>query len=188
MLTEMFDAIREARGGRLLAAFGWPDASGEADSADPAAPVAETGGREETELPDPATVVARWSAGPVPTADDRWSSRSAHAAGSKLFVGTIDGVVVGLAAGTVRRGHGRIECCYVEPGARAIGLGGDMTAALLEWFADEGCTDVDALSLPGDRTTKQLLETAGFKTRLLVLHRPLGDRGLDRQGDRHRTE
>jgi GNAT superfamily N-acetyltransferase len=99
----------------------------------------------------------------------------ARASASRLFVGTIDEVIVGLAAGTVRTRAtpARVECCYVEPGAREIGLGSELLTALLEWFAASGCSDIDALSLPGDRETKQLLETAGFKTRLLVLHRPI---------------
>jgi len=94
-----------------------------------------------------------------------------------LLVGTFDSVVVGLAAGAVdRTDHGavgRIECCYVEPEARAVGVGTSLAEGLLKWFVARGCDDVDAMALPGDRSTKQLLEAAGFKTRLLVLRRSL---------------
>jgi len=97
---------------------------------------------------------------------------------SVLFVGTYDGAVVGVAAGRLApvggRHLGRVECCYVEPEARAVGVGAAMIQALLGWFGEQGCTDVDALALPGDRSTKQLLESSGFKARLLVLHRSLG--------------
>jgi GNAT superfamily N-acetyltransferase len=96
---------------------------------------------------------------------------------SVLFVGTYEGVVVGIAAGRLApvggRTLGRIECCYVEPDARAVGVGSAMVEALVGWFGEQGCTDVDALALPGDRSTKQLLESSGFKARLLVLHRSL---------------
>jgi hypothetical protein len=73
-----------------------------------------------------------------------------------------------------KRRLGRIECCYVEVGAREVGVGEALVNELLAWFSAEGCTDVDALALPGDRRTKQLYETSGFKARLLTLHRPLG--------------
>lgn len=95
-----------------------------------------------------------------------------------LLVGTYDDVVVGIAAGTLTpvggRRLGRMECCYVEPDARAVGVGAALVSGVIAWFAEQGCTDVDALALPGDRSTKQLLEAAGFKARLLVLHRSLG--------------
>ncbi len=111
---------------------------------------------------NPGALLARWRGGPA----------------SHLLVGTYDGVVVGLAAGTVgglgARRVGQVECCYVEPAARAVGVGGALVQGLLEWFAEAGCTDVDAIALPGDRSSKQLFETSGFKARLLVLHRSLG--------------
>ena len=114
----------------------------------------------------------------------RWSG----AADATLLVATFEGVAVGLAAGTIEAegagpsgpdgvgvgSLGRIRCCYVEPAARSVGVGSAMVEALLEWFTARGCRGVDALALPGDRSTKQLLETAGFKTRLLVLHRSFG--------------
>ena len=46
--------------------------------------------------------------------------------------------------------------------------------AAVEWCTARGCTDVDALALPGDRSTKQRLEAAGFTARLLTLSRRLG--------------
>ncbi len=110
---------------------------------------------------DPPDLVSRWC-------QDNYSI---------LLVGTYDEVVVGLAAGTLstlgERRVGRVECCYVEPEARAVGVGGALVDGLVAWFAERGCSDVDALALPGDRSSKQLLESAGFKARLLVLHRSL---------------
>jgi GNAT superfamily N-acetyltransferase len=111
---------------------------------------------------DAASLLAAWSA----------------PGGDRTFlVGTFDGVVVGLAAGVVDRAGvsalGQIECCYVEPEARAVGVGASLTRALMDWFSANGCSEVDAIALPGDRSTKQLLEASGFKTRLLVLRRSL---------------
>jgi len=98
-----------------------------------------------------------------------------------LLVGEYEGTTVGLGAGTVADPVlgdglrlGRIECCYVEADAREVGVGEALVDELLAWFTSQGCTDVDALALPGDRRTKQLYERSGFKARLLTLHRPLG--------------
>lgn len=100
-----------------------------------------------------------------------------------LLVGTFAGVTVGIAAGSLagevvssNRRLGRVDWCYVEPGARQVGVGAALVEELLRWFGEHGCTDVDANALPGDRATKQLYETAGFKARLLTLHRQLGER------------
>jgi GNAT superfamily N-acetyltransferase len=119
---------------------------------------------------------------PPPTADD--PARSAAAlvaawtAGSPdrvLFVGKFHGATVGLAAGSIDAalGRGRVECCYVEPEAREVGVGTELMGAMVGWFGAAGCTDVDAPALPGDRSSKQLFEAAGFKARLLILHRRL---------------
>lgn len=93
-----------------------------------------------------------------------------------LLVGLIDDQVVGVGLARAPAGGtaGRIECCYVEPEARQVGVGGALVVGLLEWLTGRGCRDVDAAALPGDRSTKQLLEAAGFKARLLTLHRRLG--------------
>jgi len=113
--------------------------------------------------PHPGDLVAAWAA---PGEDHR------------LVVGTIDDAVVGLAHARVVVGPsgaltGRIDGCYVEPGARQVGVGTALVGDLVEWAAALGCDGVDAEVLPGDRSTKALLEAAGFKARLLVLHRPL---------------
>ncbi len=99
--------------------------------------------------------------------------------GTTLYVGAFHDVVVGLAAAaTFTRQKstllsGRIECCYVEEGARGVGVGTALMEALVAWCAERGCRDIDALALPGDRHSKQRLEAAGFTARLLVLNRPL---------------
>ena len=167
LLTEAARAADGARGGRLLGALGGLGGPGDLDAggtggSDPGPAGAGTGGGSRSVHPE--QLVAGW-----------FGAAGATGA-STLLVGTIDRVVVGLAAGTILRGEptvGRIECCYVEPAARGVGVGTEMVTALVAWFGERGCSDVDAVSLPGDRSMKQLLESTGFKTRLLVLHRSL---------------
>jgi len=96
----------------------------------------------------------------------------------RVLVGTLDGVVVGLAVAHLEAvGEatiGIVDGCYVEPPARGVGVGGSLLEQLLAWFTRSGCLGVDATALPGDRTTKGFLEAAGFKARLLTMHRTLG--------------
>jgi GNAT superfamily N-acetyltransferase len=111
----------------------------------------------------PVTLLERWTA----------PGGAAH-----LAVGEYDGVLVGLVAVTMAepvggRRSGLIEGCYVEAGARGVGVGSALMDAALAWCSTRGCTDVDALALPGDRPTKQRLEAAGFSARLLTLSRRL---------------
>jgi GNAT superfamily N-acetyltransferase len=106
---------------------------------------------------------------------ERWTAPGDE---THLMVGEYDAVVVGLLAVTVAaaaggRRTGRIECCYVETGARGVGVGTALMDAAVLWCAGRGCTDMDAIALPGDRTTKQRLEATGFTARLLTLNRRL---------------
>jgi GNAT superfamily N-acetyltransferase len=104
----------------------------------------------------------------------RWT---AEGGGVQLFVGEYEDALVGLAAvSTVTAGErrsGLIECCYVEPEARGVGVGTALMDAAVAWCGAQGCNEVDALALPGDRATKQRLEAAGFTARLLTLNRRL---------------
>ena len=96
-----------------------------------------------------------------------------------LLVGEYDGAVVGVLGATVasvREGLAKralVECCYVEALARGVGVGSALMASAVQWAASRGCAEVDALALPGDRSTKQRLEAAGFTARLLTLSRRL---------------
>jgi GNAT superfamily N-acetyltransferase len=118
-------------------------------------------------------LLARWTDATARTGEVSTRARAT------LYVGAIDDVVVGLAAATVAvRAHatepsGRIECCFVEEGARGVGVGSTLMASLVAWCTQSGCHDVDALALPGDRLSKQRMEAAGFTARLLVLNRRL---------------
>ncbi|MFZ0251771.1 MAG: GNAT family N-acetyltransferase [Acidimicrobiales bacterium] len=97
---------------------------------------------------------------------------------SQLLVGEYEGAVVGFLAVTAGPGpkgvtNGRIACCYVETGARGVGVGTALMDAAVAWCGARGCAAMDALALPGDRTTKQRLEASGFTARLLTLSRRL---------------
>jgi GNAT superfamily N-acetyltransferase len=91
----------------------------------------------------------------------------------RLLVGEFGGTVVGTAAGRIDGQRGHVVWCYVEEGARGVGVGAALVDALTRWFTEAGCTDMEAMALPGDRSTKQLYETSGLKARLLVMHRSL---------------
>jgi GNAT superfamily N-acetyltransferase len=112
----------------------------------------------------PDSLVARWS-DPVEAC---------------FLVGEYDGAVVGVLGATVAPAgeelatRALVECCYVETLARCVGVGSALMASAVEWAASRGCAEVDALALPGDRSTKQRLEAAGFTARLLTLSRRLG--------------
>lgn len=93
----------------------------------------------------------------------------------RVLAGTLDGTVLGYAVArveTLRTGEGLgvIEDLYVDPEARGVGLGEAMMDGLLRWFTERGVAGVDAMALPGDRSTKNFFETAGFSARLLVMH------------------
>jgi GNAT superfamily N-acetyltransferase len=95
-----------------------------------------------------------------------------------VLAGTIDDAVLGYAvARTETLGDGSrlgiVTDIYVEPEARAVGLGEVLLDAVLEWCRQHGCAGVDALALPGNRATKNFFETFGFTARALIVHRRL---------------
>jgi GNAT superfamily N-acetyltransferase len=96
----------------------------------------------------------------------------------RVLVGTVDDAVVGLAIGRIEavgeNSIGALDACYVEPEARGVGVGRALVDQLVAWFVQRGCRGVDAPALPGDRDTKNFFEAAGFKARLITMHRALG--------------
>lgn len=102
---------------------------------------------------------------------------------TNTVVGLIDHVIVGFGViefDTLSTGDrlGRVTELFVEPPARAIGVGESMTDALLEVAAERHCIGVDALALPGHRATKNFFEDQGFTARALTMHRPLSPTDL----------
>jgi len=102
----------------------------------------------------------------------------------RVVVGTIDEAVVGYGAVHVLgladgRPLGVVDELYVEPGARAVGVGEALMDLLVAWCRDRGCVGIDAVALPGDRETKNFFETFGLKARAIVVHRQLDEPDAD---------
>ena len=97
-----------------------------------------------------------------------------------VVVGTIHDVIIGfgvvevegLADGTTL---GVITELYVDPGARAVGVGEAMMSALLTYCVERDCFGVDARVLPGHREAKNFFEESGFTARSITMYH-----GLDR--------
>jgi GNAT superfamily N-acetyltransferase len=97
-----------------------------------------------------------------------------------VVVGTIDDVVVGYGtAGVVDLPDGTrlgvVEDIFVEPDARAIGVGELMMGELVDWCRAQGCFGIDVIALPGHRAAKNFFEEAGFTARKIVMHHRLVD-------------
>ena len=95
-----------------------------------------------------------------------------------VLAGTIDDTVVGYAVAVteqLRTGDrlGVVTDVYVEEGARAIGVGEALLDQVVAWCEAAGCIGIDALALPGNRSTKNFFESFGFTARAIVVHRRL---------------
>jgi GNAT superfamily N-acetyltransferase len=120
-------------------------------------------------------VAPEWEA-PIDEHLRRWLSEGS--ATHRAWVGSFEGLVCGFALahldeGDERPRRGVLDACFVEPAARGVGLGRLLLDACLAWMAARGCAGVDGAAFPGDRTAKNFYEGAGFKARLLTMHRPL---------------
>jgi ribosomal protein S18 acetylase RimI-like enzyme len=95
-----------------------------------------------------------------------------------VIAGTIDGVTVGYGAvgvETLRDGTrlGVIRELFVEPEARAVGVGEAIAEQLVGFCTQQGCQGIDATALPGHRAAKNFFERAGFTARALTMHHRL---------------
>ncbi|HEX5586703.1 MAG TPA: GNAT family N-acetyltransferase [Acidimicrobiia bacterium] len=95
-----------------------------------------------------------------------------------VVVGTIDDAIIGygvVVIETLRSSAqlGVITDLFVEPGARAVGIGECMALQLIAFCIDHGCIGIDALALPGHREAKNFFERNGFTARALTMHRRL---------------
>jgi GNAT superfamily N-acetyltransferase len=96
----------------------------------------------------------------------------------RVLVGSLDGVALAYAVARVEQladgsRLGVIDDIYVDPGAREVGLGETMMEDLVAWCRDQGCFGMDAMALPGHRSSKNFFEEAGFTARKLVMHHSL---------------
>ncbi len=131
-----------------------------------------------------ATLTARGGAAlwgrdrPADVTDHVLSAALAGARGACAIVGTLDGMGVGylLARTTDTEGSGRVAEIlelWVTPGARGIGVGEAMMEELTAWARAEGCGELDAVALPGDRDTKNFFESHGLVARAISVSRHL---------------
>ena len=98
---------------------------------------------------------------------------------ARVVVGTIDDVVIGYGVTIIevlRSGHalGVITDLFVEPEARAVGVGECMALHIVAFCVERDCVAIDALALPGHRDAKNFFERNGFTARALTMHRALG--------------
>ena len=97
---------------------------------------------------------------------------------ASVVVGTIDGAIVGFGTveiETLRDGSrlGVIGDLYVEPEARAVGVGESIAEEIIAFCRGANCIGIDAVALPGAREAKNFFERAGFTARALVMHHKL---------------
>jgi len=100
--------------------------------------------------------------------------------GTRVVVGTIDGVPIGYGAVHVEVLNdgsrlGVVDDIFVEEGAREVGVGEAMMGDLVAWCEEQGCAGMDAMALPGHRSAKNFFEESGFTARKLVMHHRLRD-------------
>lgn len=98
-----------------------------------------------------------------------------------VWIGTLDDVPVGYAAAHLKTlSDGRrlavATDLFVEPGARAVGVGEALAGEVMAWAKGLGAVGVDAWALPGARETKNFFEEQGFTARLLTMHHRFGPR------------
>ena len=97
----------------------------------------------------------------------------------RVLVGTVGGAQVGFAVGRVDTlgevSLGIVDTALVRGTALSWHGGGSraLLDGLIGWFAEAGCRAVDGAALPGDRVSKNFFEGAGFKARLITMHRSL---------------
>jgi len=98
----------------------------------------------------------------------------------RVVVGTIDDIPVGYALVRIvvlPSGDrlGVVEELFVDPEGRGVSVGEVMMDDIVAFCRAAGCVGIDALALPGDRSTKNFFETFGLVARAIVVHRSLGD-------------
>ena len=86
-----------------------------------------------------------------------------------VFVGTFDGVALGMLDLGIGPRIAAVRLAYVHPEARELGLGDTMMAHALDAARAHGCVAFEGVALPGDRETKNLYERAGITARKIIL-------------------
>lgn len=102
----------------------------------------------------------------VPPIGD-WAA--AVAAGDRVWVATIDEVVVGYLEMQCDAEVAEVRQVWVHPEARELGLGDGLLGEAIVAARRLGCTYLEGTALPGDRETKNLYERAGITARRIVV-------------------
>lgn len=135
-------------------------------------------------LNEAAAEIDRWRGGKV-LWEDRPSGEIADLLAECLerddilcILGTLDDVAVGVglvAQAQLANGDpiAKIHIFYVLKDARGVGAGEAMMTALSEWSQARGCSGIDAIALPGDRSTKNFFESHGMSARSLTLFKSI---------------
>lgn len=97
----------------------------------------------------------------------------AGADGALTLVGLVGEAPVGYAALAQRGDRVRIRELWVDPGARGVGVGRALLAAVAAEARRRGASVLESQVLPGDRAAKNFFEAEGMVSRLLVVSRPL---------------
>jgi GNAT superfamily N-acetyltransferase len=97
-----------------------------------------------------------------------------------VLLGELDGVPVGYAVARLverlpQAGglHTLVSEIYVDPEARAVGLGEVLIEEVLAWSSERGAKSAEIRVLPGHRSAKNFCEENGFTARLLLMHKNL---------------
>lgn len=110
-------------------------------------------------------------------ASEAWFGLPSLADGSSgaAWLAGWNGVVVGVAAATLGKPNplepavAQLGMLWVDPEWRELGAGGELIEAVVAWAKSQGAAALDAGALPGDRPLKRLLESSGFKARLITM-------------------
>ena len=93
-------------------------------------------------------------------------------AGGFTLIVEVDSVVVGFATVQISKVAGSsvatVVRVFVTARARRVGVGDALINAAKQHARQANCVRIDALSLPGDRDTKNLYERNGLTARLIV--------------------
>lgn len=66
-----------------------------------------------------------------------------------------------------------IDLLYVRPEARGVGIGSAMLEVALDILRERGATRINAATLPGDRSTKNLFERHGLVAQMITVSKTL---------------
>lgn len=107
----------------------------------------------------------RWL-GTHPVRGDSWTAAIEH---DRVFVATIDEVIIGYLVLDTSTSIAVVDDVYVTEQARELGFGDALLAAAIEQALAAGASHLEGSALPGDRNTKNLYERAAIKARLITV-------------------